>query len=57
MLRENGLPVKRDEETASKLAELRYLRANIGTTGKLALAPILPSSRHDLWQLQVLDRE
>jgi protease PrsW len=57
MLRENGLPVKRDEETASKLAELRYVKENIGKTGELALAPILPASRHDIWQLQILERE
>jgi RsiW-degrading membrane proteinase PrsW (M82 family) len=55
MLRENGLPVKRDEDTAGKLAELRYLEQSIGKTGKLALAPILHHSRHDFWQLQMLE--
>lgn len=55
MLRESGLPVKRDEETAAKLAELRYVKGNIGRTGELALAPIIPHSRRDAWQLQILE--
>ena len=55
MLRENGLPVTRDVETAEKLAELKYLKSAIGRTGQLALAPILQRSSHDLWQLRVLD--
>jgi protease PrsW len=57
MLRENGLPVKRDEETPGKIAELRYLKRSIGKTGELALAPILPLSHHDVWQLQILEGE
>lgn len=57
MLRENGLPVKRDEETDAKLAELRYVQSSIGKTGELALAPILHHSRHDIWQLRILERE
>lgn len=55
MLRENGLPVKRDEETAGKLAELRYVKKSIGKTGEIALAPVLHHSRHDVWQLQMLE--
>lgn len=55
MLRENGLPVKRAEDTVAKLTELRYLEESIGKTGKLALAPILHRSRLDLWQLQMLE--
>lgn len=55
MLRENGLPVRRDAETAAKLAELRYVKSSIGRTGELALAPILPQTRHDIWQLQILE--
>lgn len=55
MLRESGLPVKRDEETANKLAELRYVKRSIGRTGELALAPIMPHSRRDAWQLQMLE--
>ncbi len=57
MLRESGLPVKHDEETAAKLTELRYVKDSIGKTGELALAPILHHSRHDLWQLHMLERD
>jgi RsiW-degrading membrane proteinase PrsW (M82 family) len=54
MHRENGQPVTRDEETASKLEELRYVQKSIGKTGELALAPIVTHSRHDVWQLELL---
>jgi hypothetical protein len=57
MLRENGLPVRHDEETSRKLAELEYLQKTIGRTGQLALAPILHRSTHDLWQLQLLEEQ
>ena len=55
MMRENGFPVKKDVETAAKLAELRYLRHSIGRTGELAIAPIAHRSSHDIWQLQMLE--
>lgn len=55
MMRENGFPVKRDAETAAKLAELHYLSRSIGRTGELALAPVVHRSTHDLWQLQMLE--
>jgi protease PrsW len=54
MLRENGLPIPRDEQIAAKLAELHYLRGAIGRTGQLALTPILPSGAREAWQLQLL---
>ncbi|HVS33098.1 MAG TPA: PrsW family glutamic-type intramembrane protease [Thermoanaerobaculia bacterium] len=57
MLRESGLPVPRDAATAAKLAELQYLRSTIGRTGQLALHPILRSSAHDVWQLQLLEEQ
>lgn len=55
MLRENGFPVRKDEDTDEKLTELKYLRRAIGKTGELALAPIVHTSPHDLWQLHMLD--
>jgi RsiW-degrading membrane proteinase PrsW (M82 family) len=55
MLRENGLPVAKDEESRKKLVELDYLKASIGRTGQLALAPILGRSAHDVWQLRLLE--
>lgn len=52
MLRENGLPVRKDPELGEKLAELRYLRNSIGRTGEMALSPLLQLKNHDLWQLE-----
>jgi len=54
MLRENGLPVTKDAETAAKLTEMKYLKKTIGRTGQLAVAPILRRSTHDIWQLELL---
>ncbi len=55
MLREAGLPVHKDSETAAKLREMQYLKTAIGRTGLLALAPILRRSSRDLWELQLLE--
>jgi RsiW-degrading membrane proteinase PrsW (M82 family) len=55
MLRETGLPIPRDADTPSKLAELQYLERAIGRTGQLALAPLLHRRSEDLWQLQLLE--
>ncbi|HET7712563.1 MAG TPA: PrsW family glutamic-type intramembrane protease [Thermoanaerobaculia bacterium] len=57
MLRENGLPVKKDADIDAKLEELRFLRKSIGRTGERALTPILQTSSHDLWQLHLLTSE
>ncbi len=54
MLRENGLPVRKDPEIGEKLAELRFLKASIGRTGEMALSPLLQLQHHDLWQLEQL---
>ena len=55
MLREAGLPVQKDAETAAKLVELEYLKGTIGWTGQLALAPILRRTAQDVWQLRLLE--
>jgi RsiW-degrading membrane proteinase PrsW (M82 family) len=55
MLRESGLPVQKDDESASKLEELNYVKSSIGRTGQLALAPILGHNSQDLWQLTLLE--
>jgi len=54
ILRENGLPVKKDTEIGAKLAELQFLKESIGKTGALAFSPILPTSSHARWQLYML---
>ncbi len=57
MLRENGFRVKKDDDVAAKLAELRYLKRNIGKTGELAIAPIMRNPSHDPWQLHILESD
>jgi RsiW-degrading membrane proteinase PrsW (M82 family) len=56
MLRESGFPVKLDEATRDRLAELRYLEKSIGRTGMLALRPLVNASRKDVWQIQLLSK-
>jgi RsiW-degrading membrane proteinase PrsW (M82 family) len=55
MLREKGFAVPPDPEVTEKLSELVYLKKSIGKTGELALAPVLRSSAHDLWQFRMLE--
>jgi RsiW-degrading membrane proteinase PrsW (M82 family) len=54
LLRENGFELPADAEVGEKLAELSYLRRSIGKTGRLALSPLLHTSKRDLWQLALL---
>jgi RsiW-degrading membrane proteinase PrsW (M82 family) len=54
LLKEAGLPMELDPETKEKLTEMKFLEKSIGKTGKMALAPILQSSRQELWQIYVL---
>lgn len=54
MMRQLGLDMKPDPETAEKLLEIAYLKKSIGRTGELAISPIIHSSDEDAWQLQLL---
>ncbi len=54
MMRESGFMDKTGEETKSKLEELRFLEASIGTTGLLAMKPFMQMSEEDLWQFYML---
>ena len=56
MMRESGFDVPVDEATREKFAELRYLEKSVGSTGRLALAPMLHMSHKDLWQLYMLGK-
>lgn len=51
LLKEAGFPLNRDTELKEKLAELEYLKKNIGKTGLLAISPVLRMNRNDLWKL------
>jgi protease PrsW len=57
LMRESGMeepPL--DEEVAAKLAELAALERAIGTTGVLALRPLMMATGKDIWQLKLLKR-
>lgn len=56
LLRESGLPVKRDPEIDARLKELTYLQKSIGRTGEMALAPIISRSSRDLWEINMLTK-
>ena len=56
MMRENGFDVPVDDETKAKFTEMRYLEQSIGTTGLLAIQPMLHMSHKDLWQLYMLGK-
>jgi len=57
LMKQAGVPVVIDSETREKLDELKYLEKSIGQTGKMAISPILHSSKRDLWQLYLLDKK
>jgi hypothetical protein len=52
--REMGFPVEPDPELPSQLKELKFLEAQIGRAGKMALGPLLGQSQRDIWELQQL---
>ncbi|HXI11202.1 MAG TPA: PrsW family glutamic-type intramembrane protease [Thermoanaerobaculia bacterium] len=54
IMKESGLPIRKDVEINDKIAELQFLRESIGKTGALALSPILPEASHARWQLHML---
>jgi len=55
MLKENGLPIKKDEGLKNKMKELKALQLNIGKTGLLAISPVLRMSKKDIWKLSLLE--
>lgn len=57
MMRENGFDPKIDATTRAQFAEMRYLARSIGTTGRLAMMPLLHQGRKDVWQLGMLENE
>ncbi len=57
LMHEAGFPVPHDPEVAERFDEMKSLEKNIGTTGKRALAPFIHTSKRDLWQLYMLDKE
>lgn len=54
LMREAGFDVPPNETVIASFEELRYLEKSIGTTGKLALKPVVSFNSRDLWQLHTL---
>jgi len=54
LLREVGLEVAPDPELESMFTELTYLEKSIGPIGMLAIRPLLPQTRRDLWEMHRL---
>lgn len=50
-----GVDLAAGPEVRADFAELRHLERAIGPTGRLALQPLLQTSRRDLWQLAALE--
>jgi protease PrsW len=56
MMRENGFEVLAlDDETRSRLAEMRHLERTVGATVLRTLRPLLRMRRKELWQINMLE--
>jgi len=56
LMREAGIKPPVNPEITAKFEELRFLEKSLGKTGRLAMAPFLKTSRHDMWQLYTIGR-
>ncbi len=54
LAQEAGLTMPVDGDLSACLAEIEYLHASIGTTGMLALKPLMVSSHRDQWHQYLL---
>ena len=57
LAREAGFDVPAGPDVRANLRELRYLEQALGTTGRLAVKPILRRTSRDLWQLYKLEED
>ena len=57
LFREVGLEPPPDPELESRFRELQYLEKSIGTTGMLAVRPLLSQTRRDLWAMHRLTQQ
>lgn len=57
LMKSAGFSPEPDPEIAERFEELKYLQKSIGSTGMLALHPLLRWSSRDLWQLNMLEKE
>lgn len=54
-MREAGFSSPPDPETKAKFEEFRYLKNSIGSTGMLAMHPLLRWSSRELWQFHMIE--
>jgi RsiW-degrading membrane proteinase PrsW (M82 family) len=54
LMRERGIKPPTNPSAREQLDELRYLERNLGTTGRLAIAPFIKTGSRDLWQLYMV---
>lgn len=52
--REVGFSGPPDPAIRARFREMKYLEKSIGSTGRLALAPLLPAGTRDIWQIKML---
>ena len=57
IMNEHGIDPPGDPLTRAQFKELIFLEESIGPMGKLALQPLLRTSRRDLWQLYKLQKK
>ncbi len=57
VMKESGVSVPLDNETKAQFRELKFLEKSIGTTGKLALQPLLKMKTRELWQLYKMQED
>ena len=57
LMRQAGFAVPIDPETRERLDEMKFLERSIGTTGRLAMSPILHASGRDRWQLHLVGKK
>jgi len=55
LLQEAGLEPAADPQIGERLRELAILQKSIGTTGRLALAPLVNTGSREIWQLRLLE--
>jgi RsiW-degrading membrane proteinase PrsW (M82 family) len=51
MMKRMEIPIPPDPEIPAKLEELRHLEKSIGSTGRLAIQPLIHTSGRELWQV------
>jgi hypothetical protein len=54
-MREAGFDPPADPALPAKLRELRQLEKTIGPAGRRALAPLLPQSAREQWEVHMLE--